>query len=351
MTTVAAALEGGPAESPSDVTSVNARPPIATSETKVSASVRSDSAGRADSADFEAAAALPRVLKAVGAIVAPTTLLTALLFHFGLMYAVGYFHYFGVNWTVLDLPVQNYLILSVSSGIVPLVCAAGVMLLALWIYQLPLDALSIRAQRIALRVLMPSTAVAGLFLLTVGWVDVWNPIFGTQFPLEGRGLSLSIGILLLAYAARLRRTLTAKRRSAQASRRVPVGMVVAKWGAIFIVFSVGLFWAVSSYAINAGRTEAQDLEADLSCETDVTLYSEKSLNLYAPGVRGTTEQTPDSAYGFRYEHLKLVPQSGNMYLFLPAGWTHEKGAAILLPRSEKLRLEFSQPAGAQDGTC
>src|SRR5947209_16988769 len=133
MTTVAAAPEGGSADSPSDVTSVNARAPTATSETAVSAS------GHPDSADFEAAAALPKVLKAVGAIVAPTTLLTALLFHFGLMYAIGYFHYFGVNWTVLNLPVQNYLILSVSSGIVPLICATGVMLLALWLYQLPLD--------------------------------------------------------------------------------------------------------------------------------------------------------------------------------------------------------------------
>lgn len=348
MTTVAAAPEDGSAESPSDVTSVNASAPTATSDTKVSAR---DKPNSADSADFEAAAALPQVLKAVGAIAAPTTLLTALMFHFGLMYAIGYFHYLGVNWTVLDLPVQNYLILSVSSGIVPLICAAGVMLLALWIYQLPLDTLSIRVQRIARRVLMPSTAVAGLFLLTVGWVDVWNPIFGAQFPLEGRGLSLSIGILLLAYAARLRRTLTAKRRSAQASRRVPVGMVVAKWGGVFIVFSVGLFWAVSSYAINAGETEARGLTSALSCETDVTLYSEKSLNLYAPTVQGTIEQTPDSAYAFRYSGLKLVPQSGNMYLFLPAGWTHDKGAAIVLPRSDKLRLEFSQPAAALDGRC
>jgi hypothetical protein len=338
VTAVAAAPDGNSAQPSSEVTSSRSK-------------AEEQETGVVDSADFEAAAALPKALKAVGAIVAPTTLLTALLFHFGLMYAIGYFHYFGVNWTVLDLPVQNYLILSVSSGIVPLICAAGVMLLALWLYQLPLDTLSTRARRIALRVLMPSTAVAGLFLLSVAMVDVWYPILGANLPLEGRGLSLSIGVLLLAYAARLRRTLTAKRRSAQASRRVPVGMVVAKWGAVFIVFSVGLFWAVSSYAVNAGQTEARDLTADLSCETDVALYSEKSLNLHAPGVQEIPDQNPNTAYGFRYDHLKLVPQSGNMYLFLPAGWTHEKGAAILLPRSEKIRLEFSQPVGVQDGLC
>ena len=338
MTTLAAAPDGNSAQPSSEVTSSRSQ-------------AEEQETGVVDSADFEAATALPKVLKAVGAIVAPTTLLTALLFHFGLMYAIGYFHYFGVNWTVLNLPVQNYLILSVSSGIVPLICATGVMLLALWLYQLPLDTLSTRARRVAFRGLMPSTAVAGLFLLSVAMVDIWHPILGPTFPREGRGLSLSIGVLLLAYAARLRRTLSARQRSAQLPRRVPLGMIVAKWGAVFIAFSVGLFWAVSSYAINAGETEAGDLTADLSCETDVVLYSEKSLNLHAPGVQETPDQNSNTAYGFRYDHLKLVPQSGNMYLFLPASWTHEKGAAILLPRSEKIRLEFSQPVAAQDGLC
>jgi hypothetical protein len=338
VTTAAATSDGNFAQPSSEVTSSRSQ-------------AEEQETGVVDSADFEAAAALPKVLKAVGAIVAPTTLLTALLFHFGLMYAIGYFHYFGVNWTVLDLPVQNYLILSASSGIIPLIYTAGVMLLALWLYQLPLDTLSTGAQRIVLRVLMPFTAVAGLLLLSVAMVDIWYPILGTNFPLEGRGLSLSIGVLLLAYVARLRRTLTARRRSAQLPRRVPVGMIVAKWGAVFIVFSVGLFWAVSSYAINAGETEARGLTADLPCETDVALYSEKSLNLHAPGVREVPDQNSNTAYGFRYDGLKLIPQSGNMYLLLPASWTHEKGAAILLPRSEKIRLEFSQPAGAQRGLC
>lgn len=49
------------------------------------------------------------------------------------------------------------------------------------------------------------------------------------------------------------------------------------------------------------------------------LYSEKSLNLQAPGVREIDGHSPDAAYRFRYEGLKLVPQSGNQYLFLPAG--------------------------------
>jgi len=343
--TTLAAPEGGSVESSSAPISDNARSPKPTSNTEASKPDHSQST------DFEAATVLPQVLKIAGTIVAPTTLLTALLFYFGLMYAIGYFRYFGVNWTVLNLPLQDYLLLSASGGIIPLVYAAGVMLLGLWLYQLPLDMLSTRAQRVMLAVLLPSAAIAGLFLLGVAMVDVWYPVLGMNFPQEGRGLSLSIGVLLLAYAARLRRRLSAKRRSVRTPPRVPVGMVIAKWGTVFILVSVGLFWAVSSYAVNAGEAEARGLAVDLPCETDVAIYSEKSLNIQTPSVRESTRQSADSAYPFRYDNLKLVPQSGNMYLFLPAGWTHEKGTAILLPRSDKIRLEFSRPAGVQNEIC
>ncbi|MBV9059550.1 MAG: hypothetical protein JO296_07820 [Pseudonocardiales bacterium] len=316
----------------------------------------SDHAGQQETStlkntDFEAAAALPQFMKVVGTIVAPTTLLTALMFYFGLMFAIGYFRYFGVNWTVLNLPVQDYLILSASSGIIPLMYLAGIMLVVIWLYQLPLHKLSTRTRHIVLQVLMPFVAITGLFLLGVAMVDVWYPILGLSFPLETRGISLSIGVLLLAYAARLRRMLAVKQRAVPSPPHVPVGMIVTKWGAVFILISVGLFWAVSSYALNVGATKAQGLAGALSCETDVVLYSEKSLNLHAPGVREEGKQSSDAAYPFRYEGLKLLPQSGNMYLFVPANWTYGKGVAMLLPRSDKIRLEFSQPMGAQNGMC
>lgn len=357
MTAVVRAREDGSAEQPSE-----ASPPAAPAATKTSSVDEApDSSGAEQSkaskvatvelVEFEAATALPHVLKIVGSVVAPTTLLTALLFYFGLMYSIGYFGYFGVNWTVLNLPVQAYLILSASSSIIPLIYVTGTVLLALWLYQLPLERLSAGARRIMLRVLMLSLAIAGLVLVSLAMVDVWYRAFPQTFPLESRGLSLSVGVLLLTYATRLRRVLTAAQRPAHVPRRVPVEMVVAKWGAVFILVSAGLFWAVASYAVNAGATHAHELAASLSCEEDVVLYSEKSLSLQAPGVREVTGQIPDAAYRFRYEGLKLVPQSGNQYLFLPAAWTYAEGAAILLPRSDALRLEFSRPVDVRNGIC
>lgn len=308
--------------------------------------------GPTSPAAFEAAAALPHVLKIVGSIVAPSTLLTALLFYFGLLYAIGFFRYFSVNFTVLNLPVQDYLVLSADSSIMPLIYAAGASLLALWLYQLPLETLSAGARRILLHVLMPAVAIAGLVLVSLAMADA---VFGVHvFPAtfwEARGLSLSIGVLLLAYSTRLRRILAPQRRLAQVARRVPEAVVVAKWGAVFILLSVGLFWAVGSYAIGVGARSAQGLAADLSALPDVVLYSEKSQSLQSPGIREATCQDPNAAYRFRYEGLKLVPQSGNHYLFLHAGWKPADGVAILIPRSDAIRLEFGPPGQVRNATC
>jgi hypothetical protein len=79
---------------------------------------------------------LPRVFKVVGAVVAPTTLLTGLLFYFGRLHVTGMFRYLDVNFTVLDLTFQDYLIRSADGLFVPLAVAAFVALVLLWAHGL-----------------------------------------------------------------------------------------------------------------------------------------------------------------------------------------------------------------------
>src|SRR4051794_16247810 len=59
--------------------------------------------------DLAATDALPRLFKVFGGIIAPTSLLTGLLFYFGRSRAAGYYRYFHVNSTVLDLTTNDYL--------------------------------------------------------------------------------------------------------------------------------------------------------------------------------------------------------------------------------------------------
>jgi hypothetical protein len=337
------------------------------------ASGPSDQQGRAAEAPFEAAESVPKALQVVGSIIAPTTLLTALFVYFGLLYAIGYYRYFGVNYTVLDLPTQGLLILSASTAVVPLATLAAVALLALWIYRLPLERSSERVRRWLARTLLPAVAAAGAVLLGLVAADtlLHLPVFPTSFP-EGRGISLSAGVVLLAWAARLRTVLApteaagqdrgpaprawtpravlalarrallaATRPAKQDHRPGHVALTGGKWVCLSVLFGVGLFWAVGSYALRLGPQDAQGFVANLRCAPDVVLYSEKSLNLVTSGVPEEPAAAPEGAYGFRYPGLKLVPQAGDQYLLLPADWAPGGRPAILLPPSDSLRLEFT----------
>ncbi len=59
---------------------------------------------------------MPRVLRLLGTVVAPTTLLTGLLFYFGQMYVAGYCRYFGVNFTTTAHCASGYFVFTVRHG-------------------------------------------------------------------------------------------------------------------------------------------------------------------------------------------------------------------------------------------
>lgn len=289
---------------------------------------------------------LPRVLRLVGSIVAPTTLLTGLLFYFGLLYAVGYYRHLGVNFTALDLPAQAYLINSVDAAVVPLALLAVAALVAISIYRLPVERWSGRPRRVARWGLMPAAGLLSMVLLALVAADaIFSlPVFPASFA-EARGVSLTVGVLVLGYAARLWRVLG----PARPSPRTPDPLAVARAGCVFLLVSIGLFWTVGTYAVGVGIGKAQAFASDLVCVGDVSVYSEKSLNLSTAGLR---EEAALGGTGFRYPGLKLVPQSGSRYfLLLPADWAQGGRPAILLPRSDSLRLEFLPLAADRAAAC
>ena len=61
-----------------------------------------------------------------------------------------------------------------------------------------------------------------------------------------------------------------------------------------------------------------------------------------PAIRKTGLGGPDAAYRFRHAGLKLVVRSGGEWCLPPAGWTPgNRGAALLLPDTDDLRVEFA----------
>jgi hypothetical protein len=281
------------------------------------------------------------MLKIAGSIVAPTTLLTSLLFYFGLLYTHWFYDYFGVNSTVLGFTSTDYLTTSVDALFVPITMIAGIGLLVIWGHTLLRTLLAAFRARIV-RVLTPTTAATGLALSAIG---LWAILSPNQTVIEKHyvavsPLSLAAGVLLLTYAFHLRRvTLTSK---SNAPNMRPDWLAIAEWGVVFMLVGISLFWAATDYSSEVGKIRAHKYEMELSTKPSVVLYSAQSLSLHAAGVREVACENPDAAYRFRYEGLKLVRQAGDRYLFLPATWSRTDGAAIVMPRNDSLRLEFTR---------
>lgn len=290
---------------------------------------------------------MPRVLRLLGTVVAPTTLLTGLLFYFGQMYVAGYCRYFGVNFTTLDLSVRDYLTRSVEGIFLPLVLAAALALIVLWLVRMVFHLDEPTRERV-LRTGLPIVAAVGAALIALAAIDLAvGGTVGDTAPELG-GLSLTAGVLAVTVSVP---RLLDRRRAGDAPAPLRAEMAVAEWTAAFVLASVGLFWAVGSYATGIGTGRAEEMAAALPAWPDTVLYSENDLALRGPGITATACAGQASAYRFRYDGLKLVLQSGGQYFFLPAGWTTADGAALVLPRTDSLRLEFTAAGTAPPDGC
>lgn len=313
-----------------------------------------DAAASSDSTTLGATEALPRLLKYVGAVVAPATLATALLLQFGRLGSAGYFRYFGVNFTVLDLGTNEFLQTGADGLWVPAAGAGVLALLAIWTNRLLLSRLPAEGRSRTVHVLIPVLGVVGAVLMTLALLDLAfgvRPFWGDS---EAGGLSLAFGTVLLVYAIRLVRLTPPPgkqpRRDDPAIRRRAEAAGLAEWGAAFLLVSIGLYWAAGQYAFGVGTGRALELRAALPSQPAAVLYSQHSLSIDVPGVTGVRCKDPDAAYHFRYDGLRLVRQSGGQYLLLPATWTRETGSALLIPRSDAVRLEF-RTATTPEGPC
>jgi len=283
------------------------------------------------------APAQQRALKAIGTIIAPAALVTALMYLFGLLHAYWFFSRFGVDYTLMGLTTEDYLVRSADGLFVPLVVISAAGLAVLWIgRRLPVSLLQ-RAHRVPRRIVVAAASAVATILLVVAATGIVRPalfIGSVAVP----GLSLVAAVLVLAAVSR--------------PRRDEHGAVaVAEWVGIFMLVSTGLYWAVTDYSASVGTERADQLIAALPSWPDAVVYSEKSLNVTLAGVGERRCRDTEGAYAFRYDGLKLVLQSGGQLFLLPAQWVDGVGTAMVLPRTDAIRLEFTGPGRSVTGAC
>lgn len=240
-----------------------------------------------------------------GAVLPQTALLTGLLFYFGWVRTRETYAYFGVDVELLDFSTSDYLLRSVNSAFPPL--------MAIGLLTVVLAALHDRRTT----VVAPAALAIGAASVAIGLTGIAVGGFGHSLGIA-LPICLTAGFSLIAYGDR-----TAPR---------------LRTGVLLGLALLGLFWSVSLYAIEIGRSRAEALHRRLHSEIQAVLFSERRLSIEGRGVQHAT-QPSDSRYRHRYSGLLLLAEAQDRYFLLPVDWV--KGDSVfLIPESDDIRLDF-----------
>jgi hypothetical protein len=279
-----------------------------------------------------------QVLEVVALVVAPTTLVTALVYWFGLELVDARSRYFGLDPGTLGFSTTDYLIRGVEAGIVPLIVLFLVVLLVTGVHTVATHLVDRWVETPLLRPTVWVVGAAGTAVALVGTFATFRPL---PTPLRWYllpPLLLGAGPLVAAYAMWLLRRL-------RNMEKTPTAVHIRIAGiAVVALVLLSLFWGMSLYAHALGRGRAQLLGDNLRAQPRVTLYSERSLGI-DPSV-AVSDRLPDkdARYSHRYSGLRLLVRSNNRYFLLPDNWNPSTGTVLVIPDEPEIRLELS-PGG------
>ncbi|MGH2707432.1 MAG: hypothetical protein ACRDJF_08440, partial [Actinomycetota bacterium] len=279
---------------------------------------------------------LRSTLETVGLVVAPTTLVTGLLFYFGRVYTTARLSYFGIEPSVVGFSMQEYLLRSIQPIFVPLGVLALIGLTLIWTHSILSRWTQGDPPRRALNALFLALGLGGLVLVAAGVAGLWgHPVFGIDLLITP--VSFAFGTIGLSYAISLRRRMHKTRVSE------PRWRSLASLTLVSVLVILSTFWAMGDWAAGLGRGRAQALADQLASRAPgVILYSTQSLSIDpATGVTMERIEEDGSPYRVRYRGLKLFLRSGGKYFLLPASWSPSTGVVIVLPDSDALRVEFT----------
>ncbi len=265
---------------------------------------------------------LERRVKFVTSILAPTTVLVALLFYYGYVTTAAEYGWFGISMGSLKLSYQDLLLNSVGVLYVPL---GALLVLAglwahLWLHRTGRNRWSPRTLR----------AVA-LLVLGVGGLAFLRGVLGVAAPSITRTewialspICLGLGISALVYGLHL---------------LTPAGD--GAWSPC----------AASPYSAYSGRPTAsrprtavdgrQRWPSDWRIGRPSCWTLPNRLFVKYPGVvESTIPSGEEQPLRYRYRGFRLLVEANGRLFLLPDQWQREGGATLVLPADGGVRLQF-----------
>ncbi len=277
---------------------------------------------------------LERWIGLATSVLAPTTVVTALLFYFGYVATAAEFGYFGITLGTVGFSTQELALRSIAALYVPLGGLFLGVLAVTWTHQRVRQRLGDRRGRPMLRRLAVGLLVAGALAAGRGVVGVLVPEVARREGVAVTPLGLAVGVTFLAYGRYLLQ-------QTAPSAGAPGPGAARGYAIAAAIVVLALFWATSSFAGAYGHGVARVAAARLADRPGVVLDTRERLYMRYPGVEESMlPPAKGQTFHYRYRGLRLLVEADGRMFLLPEQWRRGTGATLVVPVDDSVRVQF-----------
>ncbi|MGY1794901.1 hypothetical protein ACI796_13030 [Geodermatophilus sp. SYSU D00525] len=290
---------------------------------------------------------LGQVAGSVAQVVAPLSVLTALLFYFGYASSRARYLYFGVDVDTIGLSTQDYVMRSPEPLLTPLLVLALLAVLVAVVHERVHR--RVQAALAEAKDADPKVAARGqdrvdrgsrrarAAVVTGDAVLLVGVLLLLAFPLFGdwayytlvTPLLMAAGTGLALYGRRITRMLE--------PGRAPSGLVTV---VLSVLLVISVFWATATFAEWSGRGAAREVARHMDRLPAVILDTTERLHLSSSGVRETAlDPGEGQTFRYRYRDLRLLIQGEDRVFLVPETWD-ASNSTLMVPLDDSVRLQF-----------
>ena len=281
-----------------------------------------------------------RYLSLGASVVAPITIISALLFYFGYVSSRAQYAYFGVDVDTIGLSTQDYVMRSPQPLLVPLLVlvmiAVALVALHLWATAWLGRARPERARIVTHRALYIGLVIlaAGITLIILYPVLADWPYYNLVTP-----IIVAVGAGVVAYSWRLVSRLPPQPDALPSPAGSPalrrMGLVL-----LCVLVAATLFWSTATIAQWSGRGLARQDARHLDDLPRVILDTKERLYITDPFIKETALPASEGqTFRYRYRNLRLLIQGKDRMFLVPDAWS-ASDSTLVVPLDDSVRVRF-----------
>jgi heme/copper-type cytochrome/quinol oxidase subunit 2 len=291
-------------------------------------------------ADESKSSQFERYLSLGASVVAPITIISALLFYFGYVSSRAQYAYFGIDVDTIGLSTQDYVMRSPQPLLVPLLVlvmiAVALVALHLWVTAWLGRARPERARIVTHRALYIGLVIlaAGITLIILYPVLADWPYYNLVTP-----IIVAVGAGVVAYSWRLVSRLPPQPDALPSPAGSPalrrMGLVL-----LCVLVAATLFWSTATIAQWSGRGLARQDARHLDDLPRVILDTKERLYISDPFIKETALPASEGqTFRYRYRNLRLLIQGKDRMFLVPDAWS-ASDSTLVVPLDDSVRVRF-----------